>query len=486
MSLAEYLKFRHARSLLKAGIRQASAIRNMQRDEAGAVNDAALRGAIASAREVWRHARTSREQEEALETLSAAVGPGTAWKPLHPNALAENFEVLVVAVAVAMAFRCYFLEPFKIPTGSMQPTLYGIYSTDQEAPGFWDRHPFKVFKWLVTGDWYREVRVSDGGPVVRITVKPGYNSFQVGKRRYHVPSDAVQERNLPFDANINYIVANINCIVTNSTIISRVTKLEETSNVEMSPVPVRVGEKNWHVSIVKKKQQNVFPGKKADIKLKVMVPVGEKNWSAVIEIEQQQNASSGEKADIKMTVIVIVPPGEKIWSGVTHAGDHVFVNRVLWNFRKPRRGEVMVFNTGSIKGLPQGTHYIKRLVGLPGETIGVNPPELLVDGRSVAEPSTIGRIVRREAAPNPENGYSNYLGYKLIGDIPPQGAPAPSPLRFPGDTVSLRPDEYLGMGDNPGNSYDGRYWGAVPARNLLGPGAFVYWPFTSKRLGLIH
>ena len=390
MSLAAYFKFRHARSLLKAGIRQASAIRNMQRDEAGEVNDAALRGAIASARDVWRHARTSREQEEALEALSAAVGPGTAWKPLHPNALAENFEVLVVAVAVAMAFRCYFLEPFKIPTGSMQPTLYGIYSSDQKAPGLWDRMPLKLAKWLVSGDWYEEIRVVAGGTIHQVpaTVKPGYVTFEISGKLYHVPSDAVAERPQPF----------------------------------------------------------------------------------VNKLRTQARVASGEK----------------LWSGVTHAGDHVFVNRVLWNFRKPRRGEVMVFNTGSIRGLPQGTHYIKRLVGLPGETIGVNPPELLVDGRPVAEPATIGRIVRCEAAPHPESGYPNYLGYKLIGDVPPQGAPAPSPLRFPGDTVSLGPDEYLGMGDNTGNSYDGRYWGSVPARNLLGPGAFVYWPFTSKRLGLIH
>ena len=390
MSLAEYLRFRRARSLLKAGIRQASAIRNMQRDEAGEVNDAALCGAIASARDVWRRARTSREQEAALEALSAAVGPGTAWKPLHPNALAENFEVLVVAIAVAMAFRCYFLEPFKIPTGSMQPTLYGIYSSDQAVPELWDRMPLKLAKWLVTGDWYEEIRVVAGGTIHQVptTVKPGFVTFEIAGKLYHVPTDAVSERRQPF----------------------------------------------------------------------------------VEKLRTQTRVASGEK----------------LWSGVTHAGDHVFVNRVLWNFRKPRRGEVMVFNTGSIRGLPQGTHYIKRLVGLPGETIGVRPPELLVDGEAVSEPATIGRIVRQEAAPHPEAGYPNYLGYKLIGNVPPPGAPAPSPLRFAGDTVSLGPDEYLGMGDNTGNSYDGRYWGAVPARNLLGPGAFVYWPFTSKRLGLIH
>ena len=390
MSIAEYFKYQNARSQLKGAIRQANAIRNMQRDVAGEVNDRALCEVIASARQTYRKGRTSGEMQKALEGLSAAVGPGTAWKPLHPNALAENFEVLVVAICVAMAFRCYFLEPFKIPTGSMQPTLYGIYSSDQLEPGFWDRHPFKVFKWLVTGDWYTDIRVVAGGAVRQVpaTVKPGYVSFEIAGKLYHVPSDAIMERPQPFT----------------------------------------------------QKLRNHAP----------------------------------------------VASGERIWSGVTHAGDHVFVNRVLWNFRKPRRGEVMVFNTGGIKGLPQGTHYIKRMVGLPGETIGIRAPELIVDGKPVSEPYTIGRIVRREAAPHPEEGYPNYLGYQPIGQVPPSAAPSRSPLRTGDDAIALGTDEYLGMGDNTGNSYDGRYWGAVPAKKLLGPGAFVYWPFTSKRFGIIH
>jgi signal peptidase I len=269
----------------------------------------------------------------------------------------------------------------------MQPTLYGIYSTDSSSPGFFDRKPLSYLKWIVTGDWYEEVRVSVGGTayIVQRTIKPGYVTFQVGQRLYHVPSDAVQERNLPF-------------------------------------------------------------ARKAAMRL---------------------NASSGEK----------------IWSGVKHAGDHVFVNRVAWNFRKPRRGDVMVFATDGIEGLPQGTHYIKRMVGLPGETISVSPPDLLVNGKRAEEPGTIARIENREAAPHPEAGYSNYRGYETIGNTP---APSRAPLRTSRDSIALAGDEYLGMGDNTSNSYDGRFWGAVPARNLLGPGAFVYWPFTSKRFGLVR
>src|SRR5688500_8041394 len=54
-------------------------------------------------------------------------GVANKWLKPYPNAgLRENVEVLLVAIAVAMAIRTFFLQPFKIPTGSMQPTLYGI------------------------------------------------------------------------------------------------------------------------------------------------------------------------------------------------------------------------------------------------------------------------------------------------------------------------------------------------------------------------
>ncbi len=64
-----------------------------------------------------------RMQMEVLEQVAVK------WIKPHPHpAWRENVEVLLVALAVAMGIRTFFLQPFKIPTGSMQPTLYGVTS----------------------------------------------------------------------------------------------------------------------------------------------------------------------------------------------------------------------------------------------------------------------------------------------------------------------------------------------------------------------
>ena len=173
-----------------------------------------------------------------------------------------------------------------------------------------------------------------------------------------------------------------------------------------------------------------------------------------------------------------VKPGEEVVTGQVIAqgkqisGDHLFVNRVKWNFMKPSRGEVMVFRTDNIPipRLTERTHYIKRMCGLPGDTISIRPPELLVDGRPVQEPRSIRQI---------EDKVPGYAGYTF--------AEGPDALfiRSTNDSLPLGAKQYLALGDNTRNSLDGRYWGPVPVENLVGPAMVVYWPF-SKRWGWIR
>src|SRR5437868_1927642 len=91
--------------------------------------------------------------EKKMEALEKTANQ---WIKPYPNAgYRENVEVLLVALAVAMGIRTFFLQPFKIPTASMQPTLYGITSknllveTDYQRPTGWGR----VTDWLGGGSY---------------------------------------------------------------------------------------------------------------------------------------------------------------------------------------------------------------------------------------------------------------------------------------------------------------------------------------------
>ncbi len=106
-------------------------------------------------------------------------------------------------------------------------------------------------------------------------------------------------------------------------------------------------------------------------------------------------------------------------------------------FDPPNRGEVIVFN------YPRDPRkdFVKRVVGLPGETVEVRGGIVLVDGEALPEP---------------------YLQRKDSSDAPP---------------LTLGEKEYYVIGDNRRNSNDSRSWGAVPEDNIVGRVWLVYWPW---------
>jgi len=168
----------------------------------------------------------------------------------------------------------------------------------------------------------------------------------------------------------------------------------------------------------------------------------------------------------------LVIKGQLLASGIRITGDHIFVDKVSWNFRKPGRGEIMVFKTTGINHpqIKTNEHYVKRMVGLPDEILQIQPPYLLINGEKTMDSRFVTRVASQQ---------DGYDGYQLGG----RDYRVADYLARYSNNVTLGKDRYFACGDNQFNSLDSRYWGSVPKKNLVGPAIFVYWPF-SRHWGL--
>ena len=162
-----------------------------------------------------------------------------------------------------------------------------------------------------------------------------------------------------------------------------------------------------------------------------------------------------------------------------NSGDHLLVDRLTYNFRRPERGEIFVFKTRGIPDLPQDQLYIKRLVGLPGEKLRIgNDRHLVVDGRRLDASIRHFESVYTFSTPGTQNPYLGHINNQVATQYKRFGL---APL-FENQTVEFRvgTDRYMAMGDNTLNSYDSRGWGDVPQANVIGKCWFVYWPLTDR------
>jgi signal peptidase I len=124
--------------------------------------------------------------------------------------------------------------------------------------------------------------------------------------------------------------------------------------------------------------------------------------------------------------------------------DRVLANRFIYHFRKPKRGDIIVFETppaAQAKCGARGT-FVKRLIALPGETWEQRDGAIYINGKKLVEPYV-------------HPGRRDTLSY---------------PAR------KIPPGRYFFMGDNRSQSCDSREWGAVPRKNIIGEVFFVYWP----------
>ncbi|HEV2330832.1 MAG TPA: signal peptidase I [Verrucomicrobiae bacterium] len=138
--------------------------------------------------------------------------------------------------------------------------------------------------------------------------------------------------------------------------------------------------------------------------------------------------------------------------------DHVAMEGITFLLRYPRRGDVVVFNSDHIEFLAPQTFYTKRVVGVPGDHLTISNGDLFIDDKLVILSNNEGRIV--------------YDAPPISGSFSLQ------------TNVTVADDCYFLLGDNSTNSFDSRFIGAIPRKEIVGRIIFCYWP--PSRIGIVR
>ena len=315
-----------------------------------------------------------KKEFDGLKKSYEGVIPQKSWKIIR-----EYTEIFIVALTVAFGVRALFVQPFKIPTSSMQPTLFGIHYVEKDVvPNFPQPLNFALYS-----TQRAQLKIERSGyleglyPSTSKFLFP-WTPFNIGGIRYEMPGS-----------------------------------------------PTNVAE-------------YVF-----------------KNGSLFRTLFEA---------------------GETVVDGWVSQGDHLFVDRFSYHFIPPKRGDIVIFTTEGLhndkNGEPltdHGFYYVKRLVGMPGDTLKIINGVLNVKtlNSDKFKPITeFGEVFKRMYSMK-----GGYQGYTAVGRLA-EGKEVKVPLKY-----------YFMLGDNTSVSADGRYWGFVPRANIVGKPLFVFWPF-SRRWGL--
>ena len=420
------------------------------------------------------------------------------------EALAENLDVLLVAFSLAFAVRALFLQPFKIPTSSMQPTLHGVNVYDDlvnSRPGQ-----------LTTAEYLRKRLGQNIAHEDDNMLRRFLNALYYGQSYAEVTPSQSGTMNRMAPAPMKEVIQNRLGVP----FLQSFSKVYTTAGPLYFPIPFHKINNPSGYSLL-----------------------GGPSFSA----------------------------GQTIYKGVSEDGDHLFVNRVVYNFRNPARGDIAVFMTHDIlqHDVPlRGQFYIKRLVGVPGDVLRIrnNRQLFLVDkdgketplsekhhpsfkkiysfnagyhghtkaydkakpyiletdhGIQIRHGGGIMAAFTQEKGNNfeydkrsvlqqdPENKFywiSHTLKkpdedtYVLSNDkaqvffkkvnsiftinsiIHKDGYEAHFEDEY--DEYKLGDNQYFMLGDNSEHSLDSRYWGPVPRKNIIGTAFSVFWPFSHR------
>jgi len=393
---------------------------------------------IESRRDDLRNARKSSDKDgcaEASKQLQATC-EGALPRQQSQGWVEENLEVIFVAIVIALGLRAYVVQPFRIPTGSMQPTLNGIVATPVNSA---DDFPSFAVRQLQ--------RASHGR---------SYVDLVLDEDKQLRAENPIEEAQFLHFFTRTYIY-------------------------------------------FKDGSKMTFPGPKTALMSSKGMNFAETCGYRTNEMTTQQLYSHYEKArtlgasnislDIKNKNQVPylkpkLPAGTVIARGYIDTGDLILVDKMSYHFRKPSRGEVFVFDTRGIKKIHEearksggiaGSHYIKRLGAVPGDTLQLKnidrqqAGDLYINDELATEPGFLN-VMSKEG---------DFAGYKASERLAPNKIFKARDNRPPGM------NEYIALGDNSYNSSDSRHWGTVKEFNVIGPAAFSLWPFKSGHWGFI-
>ena len=412
---------------------QAAKLLNHQKDLLSREAVEELQVAIADLRVIMRSGFDRAKLEEGIASLEQAGSRKLI--PYRNPGIRENVEVLLFAVAIAMSIRTFFFQPMGIPTGSMQPTLYGI---------------------------------TEGNLGQAEEVPTGVNSWTqrllAGVSHYHL-----------------------------------------------------VAEGNWQLMRVEPPRKSFLLFNRQRLVFRDLDTNDEKTRDISAPMSSTDSAlGHGRVYDGNLSKYVLNPnrnytykPGEDIIKMRRESGDHLLVNRVTYNFRKPERGEIIVFETKTINGINQDLFYIKRLMGLPTETLSLGDDRhLIVKNKTWPEGRRLDAShhpfeyvysfdVGDNVQPPRDSHFSGHTNQKAFNEylqqereqIANERGVQPSQIALTYSSIisplymdessefEVPPNRYVAMGDNTVSSKDSRDWGSLPAENIFGKASFIYWPF---------
>ncbi|WOO39983.1 signal peptidase I [Rubellicoccus peritrichatus] len=382
----------------------------------------------------------SKDQPPRQETVEKAMGRLDKIMKKHGGDIYpvtfinENVEMLLVAAILAIGIRTFFLQPFKIPTNSMYPTYAGmtekVYSIDGPGPNAIE----KLWHTIRLGATHiDEQSPTDGEVIVPVNI----GSDELGPRAI-VPFEVFEGRKwfgiLP------------------------AVKWRYRLWIEGQYVAIEVPI-DFHLDDVIR--QTYFP----EYETLYDAYAAAKAKGQII-----RNGGGGQAIATGKQV----KKGQNVIDFDIDTGDMLFVDRFSYNFVRPKVGSPIVFRTQKIPGLndkagnPAEQYYIKRLVGVPGDTLEVKESTLYRNDAPIAGADAFDKNAQE---------IDGYAGYKPMWRL------------RPGQTDTV-PDGYVyAMGDNSPESYDSRGWGFnkpgenlnyVPETEVIGRAFFIFYPFTSR------